>query len=116
MTKAELIRRIYAKKDLPRGLTKKTVTQIVDAVFVELGDYFIRAKATYSRPARISYPGFGTFSKRKRGERPGRNPQTGQPIVIPAQTTVTFVPGQELKGLLNRNGHRAGSNGHAHAK
>lgn len=113
MTKAELIERVYAKKTLPRSLTKKTVTQIVDAVFTEMGDFFIRARTTYARPARLNYPGFGTFSKRKRGERPGRNPQTGAPIVIPAQTTVTFAPGQELKGLLNRNGHRIGSNGHA---
>lgn len=101
MTKAELIERVAARKDLPRDLTKKTVAQIVDAVFVEMGDYFIRARAGGKKPARLTYPGFGTFTKRRRNERVGRNPQTGDPIVIPSQTTVVFAPGQELKDLLN---------------
>jgi nucleoid DNA-binding protein len=33
-----------------------------------------------------------------------RNPQTGDPITIPQQETITFSPGQELRSLLNRNG------------
>jgi len=53
MTKAELIGRVASKKDLPRGLTKKTVARIVDVVFTEIGDYFIRA-----RPTRPRHPGF----------------------------------------------------------
>jgi len=46
MTKAELIERVYAGKNLPRGLTKKSVAQIADAVFTEMGDYFIRTRLT----------------------------------------------------------------------
>ena len=71
MTKAELINRVYGKKNLPHGLTRKTVMQIVDSVFTEMGDYFIRAKATRVTPAKLTYPGFGTFSKRRRTERSG---------------------------------------------
>ena len=102
MTKAELIARVYAKKDLPRDLTKKTVGLIVDSVFVEMGDYFIRAKATRSAAAKLTYPGFGTFSKRRRPERVVKNPQNGTPITIPPQFTVAFSPGSELKSLMNR--------------
>jgi len=105
MTKAELIERVHGKKNLPRGLTKKAIAQIVDAVFVEMGDYFISTKVTRNAVAKLTYPGFGTFSKRRRGERTVRNPQNGDPIVIPAQSTITFSPGQELRSLLNRNGH-----------
>jgi nucleoid DNA-binding protein len=64
MTKAELIERVAARKDLPRDLTKKAVAQIVDAVFTEMGDYFIRARDSRATPARFTYPGFGTFTKR----------------------------------------------------
>jgi nucleoid DNA-binding protein len=103
MTKAELIARVHAKKNLPRDLTKKTVTQILDAVFTEMGDYFIRAKSTRASGAKLTYPGFGTFSKRRRPGRVVRNPQNGNPINVPAQFTVTFSPGSELKSLLNRN-------------
>jgi nucleoid DNA-binding protein len=102
MTKAELIARVHAKKNLPRELTKKAVLQIVDHVFTEMGDYFIRAKATRTSAAKLTYPGFGTFSKRRRPERVVKNPQTGAPITIPPQFTVTFSPGSELKSLLNR--------------
>jgi nucleoid DNA-binding protein len=104
MTKAELIERVHAKKHLARHLTKKAVAQIVDAVFLEMGDYFIRTKVTRNATAKLTYPGFGTFLKRRRGERTVKNPQNGDPIVIPPQSTITFSPGQELRSLLNRNG------------
>jgi DNA-binding protein HU-beta len=102
MTKQELIERIYRSKSLPDEVTKKTVAQIVDAAFAELGDYFVRSKVTKSTSPRFTYPGFGTFTKRKRGERNGRNPQTGARITIPSSVTVAFAPGVDLKELLNK--------------
>jgi nucleoid DNA-binding protein len=80
-------------------------------VFTEMGDYFIRTRVSRNQGARLTYPGFGTFSKRRRPPRMVRNPQTGVPITIPQQETVTFSPGQELRSLLNRNGkpHPAGA-------
>jgi nucleoid DNA-binding protein len=102
MTKAELIARVAGRKDLPRTLTKKAYSRIVDAVFTEVGDFFIRARSSISNPPRLSYPGFGTFTKRRRNSRTVRNPRTGAPVVIPAQCTVVFAPGQELKSLINR--------------
>jgi DNA-binding protein HU-beta len=108
MTKAELIERVYSQKHLPRDLTKKCVGQIVDAVFTEMGDYFIRTRVSRRSGAKLTYPGFGTFSKRLRGERIVKNPQTGVPITIPAQSTVTFSPGTELRSLLNRSGKSNG--------
>src|SRR5450432_2147404 len=100
MTKAELIERVYDRKHLPRDLTKKTVIQIVDAVFTEMGDYFIRSKLTRNQ----TYPGFGTFSKRRRGTRIVKLPNSKESVTIPAQETITFSPGQELRSLLNRTG------------
>jgi hypothetical protein len=89
-------------------------------VFTEIGDYFIRSRptrtGTRTAPPRFSYPGFGTFTKRRRGARIVRNPQNGAPISLAAQSTIVFSPGQELKGLLNRDAratatHAALSNG-----
>jgi nucleoid DNA-binding protein len=102
MTKAEIIARVASRKDLPRGLTKKSVAQIIEATFTELGDYFIRARVGGTHPARFSYPGFGTFVKRKRNQRQVRNPRTGSAMTIPAQATITFAPGQDLKDLINQ--------------
>lgn len=111
MTKAELIERVATRKDLPRGLTKKAVGQIIEAAFTELGDYFIRARIGGTNPARFSYPGFGTFSKRRRNQRMVRNPQNGAPIVVPSQATIVFAPGQDLKDLLNQRPRLSGRGG-----
>ena len=55
MTKADLIERVAKRKDLPRELTKKAVAQIVDAVFMEMGDFFIRSRvARKPAPAYLS--------------------------------------------------------------
>lgn len=102
MTKAELIERVAARKDLPRDLTKKAVAHIIEAVFTEIGDYFIRARVSRTTPARFSYPGFGSFTKRRRNPRVVRNPQNGSPIAIPSQATIAFAPSQDLKRLLNQ--------------
>lgn len=107
MTKAELIARVHAKKSLPRDLTKKTVAQIVDFVFTEMGDYFISAKTKRGNGVKLTYPGFGTFSKRLRPSRVVKNPRTRAPMTIPPHYTVTFLPGSELKSLLNRTARTA---------
>jgi DNA-binding protein HU-beta len=102
MTKQELIDRIYRKRGLSAGLTKKAVTEIIDGVFAELGDYFIKARLTRNTTPKFTYPGFGTFSKKRRRERAGRHPQTGVPITIPESKTVAFNLGSDLKSLLNQ--------------
>jgi DNA-binding protein HU-beta len=94
MTKQELIERVTRSSG--GDLTKKKVGEIVDAVFDELGSYFKEQKE-----ARFTYPGFGTFSKRGRDERPAFHPRTREPIKIPASVTVAFAPAQELKKRLN---------------
>ena len=73
-----------------------------------MGDYFIRTRVSRTQGPRLTYPGFGTFSKRRRPPRMVKNPKTGAPITIPQQETITFSPGQELRSLLNRNGKADG--------
>ena len=101
MTKQELIDRVYRKRGLPAGVTKKAVGEIIDGVFSELGDYFIKTRLTKRTTPRFTYPGFGTFAKKKKSPRTGRHPRTGKPIEIPGSNTVSFAVGSELKSLLN---------------
>ena len=46
---------------------------------------------------KVTLTGFGTFLTRERAARMGRNPQTGEPLHIPAQTTPAFRAGSALK-------------------
>lgn len=84
------------------ALSKKAVQELVETVFDELADYFVKAKLSKSEVPRFTYPAFGTFTKRKKPERTGRNPQTGAAIRIPSTYTVAFAPGQDLKAALNK--------------
>jgi len=50
---------------------------------------------------KVQLVGFGSWHKRRRKARAGRNPQTGQPIQIPAKNVVSFTPGTYLLDLIN---------------
>jgi len=50
---------------------------------------------------RVVMVGFGQFNKIHKEARTGRNPQTGDPLQIPAQNVVKFKTGKELKGAIN---------------
>lgn len=82
--------------------------QLIEHVASELGD----SKASASRAVdavihsitngikeddSVTIVGFGTFSKKNRAARTGRNPSTGEPMQIKASTTVGFKPSQALK-------------------
>ncbi|MBK8266255.1 MAG: integration host factor subunit beta [Nannocystis sp.] len=108
MTKAELIEKIAKSRDLPPDVTKKCVQQIVDLAFDELGAYFVRSKVTKSQSPRFTFPGFGTFLKKKRPARNGVNPRTLEPMVIDASFTIDFRPGVELRRALNGESPRSG--------
>ena len=91
MTKAELIEEVSKVSDL----TRKHSEVIVDAVFSSIVE-------ALQRGDKIELRGFGSFRIRRRGTRTGRNPKTGQGVVVPAKTVPYFKPGKELRELLNR--------------
>lgn len=91
MTKAELIERL--QKGSGKDLSKKALGELVDEVFLHIGKAVKRKK-------RFSYPGFGTFSLKKRAARVGRNPRTNEEVAIPSQKTVVFKPAPNLKSSL----------------
>ncbi|MEO8179617.1 MAG: integration host factor subunit alpha, partial [Deltaproteobacteria bacterium] len=67
---------------------------IVDLVFEMM-------KETLGRGEKIKISGFGNFVLRDKRQRQGRNPQTGEPIVITARRVLNFKASQLLKQALN---------------
>ena len=49
----------------------------------------------------VALVGFGTFLVKERAARTGRNPQTGNPIEIPAAKIPSFKAGKALKEAVN---------------
>jgi DNA-binding protein HU-beta len=52
------------------------------------------------RSRSCSAPGFGTFERRARNARTGRNPRTGEEIKIKATKVPAFKPGAEFKRIV----------------
>jgi integration host factor subunit alpha len=99
MTKAEIVQALYSKVG---GFSRKESAELVDLVFEMM-------KETLGRGEKIKVSGFGNFVLRDKRQRPGRNPQTGQPIKISERRVLTFKASQILKQALNL---RAGHPGH----
>ena len=91
MTKAEIIARIYEKM----GFSKKEATDVVEATFEII-------KGCLEKGGKVKISGFGNFVVNSKRPRRGRNPQTGEEIVIVARKVLTFKASQILKHTLNR--------------
>jgi integration host factor subunit alpha len=89
-TKSSLIEAVMA----PTGLTKKRSTEIVETL-LELMKRSLEAGDV------ILVSGFGRFSVRAKHERRGRNPATGQDLMLPPRKVVSFKCSGKLRMLLN---------------
>jgi integration host factor subunit alpha len=101
MTKAEIVQALYARVG---GFSKKESADIVDLVFEMM-------KETLGRGEKIKISGFGNFVLRDKRQRPGRNPQTGDPIRISERRVLTFKASQILKQALNAKEKEKEKNG-----
>ncbi len=89
MTKAAFVDLIAAKFDVP----KVRSAEMLDFVFDTVKDQLVKTGT-------VSISGFGTFKVAERGERTGRNPQTGATVKIAASKTVRFKPTPGYKDQL----------------
>ena len=90
MNKSELIEAIATSADLPKAVAGRALDAVIESVTSAL-------KENDS----VVLVGFGTFSVKDRAARSGRNPQTGDPITIPASKVPSFKAGKALKDALN---------------
>ncbi len=90
MTKAEIVEQIYERV----GFSKKEAAELVERVFEIM-------KETLAEGEKVKISGFGNFVVREKNARKGRNPQTGQEILLDARRVLTFKPSLVLKNVLN---------------
>lgn len=90
MTKSDMVEKIYEKI----GFSKKESAELVEMVFDII-------KGTLESGEKIKIAGFGNFVVKEKADRRGRNPQTGEEIVISARKILTFKPSQVLKSAIN---------------
>ncbi len=89
LTKAAMAEELFDKM----GLNKREAKEMVDMFFEEI-------RQALEKGEQVKLSGFGNFDLRKKNERPGRNPKTGEEIPISARRVVTFRPGQKLRARV----------------
>ena len=89
LTKAQLAEHLFKTY----GLNKRESKELIDVFFEE-----IRAALETGYSVKLS--GFGNFNLRDKRQRPGRNPKTGELVMISSRRVVTFKVGQKLKARV----------------
>ena len=89
MTKAEIATIICDRV----GLSKKESSEIVEIVLEEI-------KNVLAKGEDVKISGFGHFMVRAKNSRRGRNPKTGESIIIDPRKVVTFRASQLVKDQL----------------
>ncbi len=89
MTKNELIRDLADEFELPR----KRVGEMMETMLEKMTEVLKSGDKVQLTP-------FGQFRIRDRAARMARNPQTGEPVKVPAKRVLKFVPGKTLKDAV----------------
>lgn len=89
MQKTELVTMLVTKTGL-----RHTQADAVIAAFIE------QITNALSRGEPVSITGFGSFTVKMRAARNGRNPKTGEPLIISASRRIVFTPGKTLREAL----------------
>lgn len=90
MNRAELISEIAELTGQPKTEVGATLTGIIHSVTSAL-----------AKGDKVTLVGFGTFERRNRQARTGRNPRTLAPLRIPSSRVPAFRAGQELKDIVD---------------
>ena len=105
MTKPELVRELAEEFELPRRQIAEIVETILD-----------KFTAVLKKGDKVQLTPFGQFKVRNRPARMARNPQTGEPVKVPAKRVMRFLPSRALKEALGVKGRGSGSKAKGRAK
>ena len=91
MTKSELISRLAQRFPV---LTHKDVEVAANTILDAMTDQLAQGE-------RIEVRGFGSFSINVRPPRRGRNPKTGEQVMVPEKHVPHFKAGKEMREVVN---------------
>jgi integration host factor subunit alpha len=90
LTKADLIESIRSKIGLTKNQSTDTVETVIDII-----------KNTLASGEDILISGFGKFCVKEKSERKGRNPATGDDMMLTPRKVVTFKCSGKLRERVN---------------
>ncbi len=92
MNKGELVDVIASTTNVTKKEADAILAAMVDTIVAEV-----------SLGNKVSLVGFGSFERRERKAREGRNPKTGEKMLIPATRVPAFSPGKSFKEKVAPN-------------
>ena len=95
LTKTDLIDSIHNQV----GLSRNKSIQLIDSLLETI-------RRTLENGEDVLISGFGKFSLKEKNERKGRNPQTGEDLMLDAKRVVTFKCSPVLREKINRERRR----------
>ena len=90
LTKMDLVDSIYNQIDLP----KRSCARLIDSLLEVI-------KGPLENGGDVLISGFGKFCVKDKGKRRGRNPQTGQDMMLESRRLVRFRCSPVLKNKIN---------------
>ncbi|MCD8053272.1 MAG: HU family DNA-binding protein [Lachnospiraceae bacterium] len=90
MNKMELVSAVAEKADISKKDAEKALKAFTDVVIEEM-----------KNGGKVQMVGFGTFEAVEREAREGRNPKTGETMMIAASRVPKFKAGKALKDMVN---------------
>ena len=92
ITKAELSEEVFQRI----GFSKLQSRNLVDLLFKEAREILIQGES-------LQISGFGTFAVLNKKKRRGRNPHTGEKLMIGARRSISFRPCKALKDDIKKH-------------
>lgn len=99
MTKRGIIEELLSHR---QNVSHREAETIVNAIFDEMAKVLARGN-------RIEIRGFGSFAVKNRRARQGRNPKTGEVVVVEAKRIPFFRAGKELRIEVNVGAAQGGT-------
>ena len=91
MSKAYLTNAVSKTLDITAAKAEGYVETVINSI-----------KQGVKEEGRLVIRGFGIFTSQNKNERMGRNPKTGEPVLIKARTVVKFSASKMWKDKLNQ--------------
>ncbi len=98
LTRADLAEALVRKVGLPRNESQELVELVLNEI-----------SATLTRGENVKLSSFGSFGIRKKGERLGRNPKTGEEVPITPRRVLVFRASNIMKERINEGHSKRGN-------
>jgi len=97
VTRAQLTEAVYQEV----GLSRNESAELVESVIAEIAHALERGEM-------VKISSFGSFAVRRKGQRVGRNPKTGQEVPISPRRVLVFRASHALKHQINNGFNQSG--------